>query len=730
VKPSYQEMGLTPEEYRRIRELLGRRPNFTETGIFAVMWSEHCSYKHSKKLLRLFPTTGPQVLQGPGENAGVVDIGDGWAVAFKMESHNHPSAVEPFQGAATGVGGIVRDIFTMGARPVALLDSLRFGRLDSARARYLFNKVVEGISWYGNCLGIPTVGGETVFDDAYAENPLVNVFCAGLLRHEDLARGVARGVGNPVMVVGARTGRDGIHGATFASEELSETSASRRPAVQVGDPFMEKLLLEACLELIHGEHILGIQDMGAAGLTSSAVEMASRAQNGLDLDVSLVPRREPGMTPYEVLLSESQERMLLVPSPGSEAKVQEVFERWGLMAVTVGRVTDDGIFRVRDGKEVVAEIPVKALTDLCPVYNPPETRPAYLDKVNGQIPAFPEPRDYGKSLLSLLADPNLAAKEWIYRQYDHQVQVNTVTGPGSDAAVLRIKGTAKALALTVDCNGRYTYLDPYTGGAQAVAEAARNLAVTGAKPLAITDCLNFGSPEKPEVYWQMSQAVAGMSRACRVLGTPVVGGNVSLYNESEGRPVFPTPVVGMVGLLEDAGKRVPMGLKRPGSSLCLLGDSPGYLGGSRYLYQVLGREAGPPPPVNLEAEAALIRLLLQGRAENLFLSAHDLGEGGLACALAESALAGKMGLEVELFGEARADALLFGEDQGRALVEVKEADLPRLKELGDALGVPCRRIGLSGGEKVIIKQNGKIIIELLLDLLAHAYREAIPCLMD
>ncbi|MHB0871779.1 MAG: phosphoribosylformylglycinamidine synthase subunit PurL, partial [Chloroflexota bacterium] len=547
-----EEVALTPEEYDLIVAKLGREPNMVELGMFGAMWSEHCGYKNSRPVLRLFPTEGPRVLQGPGENAGAVDIGDGLAVVFKIESHNHPSAVEPYQGAATGVGGIVRDIFTMGARPIALLDSLRFGPPTERRNQYLVSGVVGGIAGYGNCLGVPTVAGEIYFEDSYSGNPLVNAMCVGLVRADQIVRATASGAGNPVILVGADTGRDGIHGATFASVELNERSEERRPAVQVGNPFLEKLLIEACLELLKTDYVVGMQDLGAAGLTSSAVEMAGRGGCGIDIDLLNVSRREKGMTPYELMLSESQERMLVVARKGCEGKVQQLFARWGLHSDLIGLVTDDGLVRVREGDQVVAEIPARLLTDETPVYHREGVRPAWIEEAHRFDPAsLPLKVDYSQTLLDLLASPNLCSRRPIYQQYDHMVQTNTMVLPGeADAAVLRVKGTRKGIAVTTDGNGRYCQLEPRWGGMIAVAEAARNLVCTGAEPLAVTDCLNYGNPEKPEVFYTFRESVAGMAEACTALGTPVISGNVSLYNENNGSAIFPTPVVGMVGLLE------------------------------------------------------------------------------------------------------------------------------------------------------------------------------------
>ncbi|MGB9886177.1 MAG: phosphoribosylformylglycinamidine synthase subunit PurL [Moorellales bacterium] len=712
---AWREMGLNDEEYERICRLLGREPNYVELGMFAVMWSEHCGYKNSRPVLRQFPTRAPWVLQGPGENAGVVDIGDGLAVAFKMESHNHPSAVEPFQGAATGVGGIVRDIFAMGARPIALLDSLRFGELTSPRNRYLFSGVVAGIAWYGNCIGVPTVGGEVYFDDCYSGNPLVNVMCVGLLPRDRMQRGAAAGPGNAVMLVGARTGRDGIHGATFASEELSEASEQRRPSVQVGDPFKEKLLIEACLELVQKDLLVGIQDLGAAGITGATSETAARAGTGMELDLDRVPLRETGMTPYEIMISESQERMLVVPRPGREAEVRAVLEKWGLEASVIGRVTADGILRVRHRGEIVAEVPVAALTEECPVYYPPSRVPDYLVELwEREAEPVPEPEDYQAVFARLLASPTIASKQWVYQQYDHMVQINTVVPPSLGAAVLRVKGTTKGLALTTDGNGRYCYLDPYRGGAIAVAEAARNAACVGAKPLAITDCLNFGNPQKPEIFWQFTQAVTGMAEACRVLGIPVVSGNVSFYNETNGVAVYPTPVVGLVGLLEDLEKRVLPGWRREGEVIALVGPPAQDLNGSEYLWLCHRRLGVSAPALDLDLEARLIRFLLSAAGEGLLSSAHDCSEGGLAVTLAECCLAGALGARAELSPENRPDVLLFGESQGRVVVSFPEAKRQRVEELAASLSLPLAVLGRAGGERLTVGIGGQTCLDVSL----------------
>ena len=686
--------GLTREEYARIQGILGREPNFTELGIFSVMWSEHCSYKNSKPELRKFPTTGDRVLVKAGEeNAGVIDIGDGWAVAFKMESHNHPSAVEPFQGAATGVGGIIRDIFTMGARPVFSLNSLRFGPLSDAANRRLFSGVVSGIAHYGNCIGIPTIGGEVYFDESYAGNPLVNVFCLGILRHEQIARGAATGIGNPVFYVGAETGRDGLAGAAFASRDLTEESKEDRPAVQVGDPFREKLLLEACLELLASGCVAGIQDMGAAGLTCSTCETASRGGTGVEIDLSLVPKRETSMTPYEILLSESQERMLVIVKKGQEPRVKEIFEKWDLPYAQVGEVKDDGSMRVKLNGTTVAEIPARALADEAPIYHrqAAERRPpAPLDI--GSLPR----RDVMASLTTLLADPSIASKRWVWRQYDHMVRLGGAVLPGSDAAVFLVREAGKILAATSDCNGIYCRQDPREGAKIAVAEAARNLACSGAVPLAVTDNLNFGNPHKPENFLQLREAVEGLAEACRAFNTPVTGGNVSLYNESPAGAIDPTPTVGMVGLIEDPKHITTQFFKQPGDAILLIGELGAELGASHFLKVIHGRKEGAPPTLDFEKEKqahdavrALIRM-------GLVQSAHDCSEGGLAVALAEACLSGRQafGAEVE-FGETglRPEVLLFNETQSRILVSVEKQNAGAALALLKLREVPARRLG-------------------------------------
>jgi len=725
----WREMGLSESEYELIKEILQREPNEVELGMFGVMWSEHCSYKNSRNVLKQFPTEAPWVLQGPGENAGVIDIGDGQAVAFKIESHNHPSAIEPYQGAATGVGGIIRDVFTMGARPIASLNSLRFGSLKSKKTQYLFSGVVSGIAGYGNCMGIPTVAGEVYFHPSYEDNCLVNAMSVGLMNHEDLAKGFANGPGNPVFIVGARTGRDGIHGATFASEELSEASEERRPAVQVGDPFMEKLLMEACLEVIKTGYVVGMQDMGAAGITSSACEMASRAGTGIEMDLAKVPRREEGMNAYEILLSESQERMLVVVQKGKEKEVHSIFAKWGLEAIVVGQVTADGMMMIKEGEEIVAQIPAEALTESCPRYDRESKEPEYLAQAQGyDLASLPEMEDYGKVLLTLLGTPTIASKEWVYSQYDYMVGTNTVVPPGSDAAVLRIKGHNKGIAMKVDGNSRYVYLDPYRGGKIVVAEAARNLVCSGAKPLAITDCLNFGNPEKPEIFWQFKQAVAGMSEACRVLETPVVGGNVSLYNETKGEAIYPTPVVGIVGLVEDLAHVTTLGFKQEEDIIILLGITKDELGASTYLSVIHGLEAGKTPEIDLEFEKQVQQATLELIKKGLVVSAHDCSEGGLAVALAECCMQGKIGADVALTESIRPSSILFGESQSRIVISINKSKIDSVLQQLKKLQVPYKVLGSVGGDSLNIAGSGwKVNVEVA--EMEEKYREAIACLM-
>lgn len=727
----YKQMGVSDSEYELICGFLGRKPNYTEIGVFSVMWSEHCAYKNSKPLLRRFPTSGPRVLMGPGEGAGIVDIGDNQAVVFKIESHNHPSAVEPYQGAATGVGGIIRDIFSMGARPVALLNSLRFGKLESERVKYLFEHVVSGIAGYGNCIGIPTVGGEVVFDESYDGNPLVNAMCVGLIDHDKIQRGVAKGVGNPVFYVGPPTGRDGIHGATFASEELTEESEAKRTAVQVGDPFMEKLVMEACLELIDTGIVLGIQDMGAAGLTCSSAEMASKAGNGLELYLDQVPQREEGMTPYEMMLSESQERMLFVVEPKDEAQALEIFERWGVICAKVGKVTDDGRLKLFHHGEVVGDMPVTALVDECPVYEKPSAVPAYYEQNAGiDTLRYPEVSDLNLALEQILASPSVASKAWVYNQYDYMVRTSTAVRPGSDAAVVTVQDTRKALAMTTDCNGRFVYLDPEVGGKIAVSEAARNIVCSGAEPLAITDNLNFGSPEKPDIFWQMERAVDGMAEACRVLDAPVIGGNVSLYNENLQGAIYPTPVVGMVGLVHDTDHITTQGFKNEGDVIVLLGDTRGELGGSEFQAVVHGVTEGRPPVLDLQVEKQLLDAVLSAIQGGLVRSAHDLSEGGLAAALAESCISGGIGAKIELDSALRADLALFSESQSRIVLSAAPAQAEQLLDHLASRGVPVQRIGVVEGSALKVSVNGASAIDRPVKELARVWEDAIPCRMQ
>ncbi|MBI4321679.1 MAG: phosphoribosylformylglycinamidine synthase subunit PurL [Chloroflexi bacterium] len=715
------EVALTREEYDLIVQKLGREPTPVELGMFGAMWSEHCGYKNSKLLLGLFPTQSERVLQGPGENAGAVDIGDGLAVVMKIESHNHPSAIEPYQGAATGVGGIVRDIFTMGARPIALLDSLRFGPLNQPRNRYLTAGVVAGIGDYGNCIGVPTVGGEAFFAESYSGNPLVNAMCVGTIEASKLITAKATGAGNPLVLVGADTGRDGIHGATFASVELNEKSEERRPAVQVGNPFLEKLLIEACLELLDTDYIVGMQDLGAAGITSSIVESASKGDAGVDVDVAKVSRREEGMTPYEVVLSESQERMLVVVKKGCEDRVKAIFDRWELHSDVIGVVTDDGLVRVREGGSIVAEIPAKILTEP-PLYRREAVRPQYLESAWGFDPEqLPEPANVGDVLLRLLGSLNIASKEWVYRQYDHTVQTNTLLAPGEgDAAVLRVKGTNKAIALATDCNARVCYLDPYQGGAIAVSEAARNVVCVGAEPLALTNCLNFGNPEKPDIFYQLDQAVRGMADACRQLGTPVISGNVSLYNETNGEAVYPTPVIGMLGLIEDVESRCSMGFKSEGDVVALLGNATGAgLGGSEYLQVVHGRVTGRPPGIDLEFEKRLQSCCLAAIRSGLLESAHDCSLGGLAVALAICCIAGGIGARTDQssFGQRGSD-FLFGEGQSRIVVSLKRERIAKFEEFAREFGVPLHLLGVVEGDRLVIGES----IDLPVDEMAGVWK--------
>lgn len=718
------EHGLTEDEYGMILNFLRRTPTFTELGIFSVMWSEHCSYKNSIAVIKTLPRSGGKLLVSAGEeNAGLVDIGNGLAVAFKIESHNHPSAVEPYQGAATGVGGIMRDIFTMGARPIAALNSLRFGLPDNEKTRSLLKGVVKGIGDYGNSFGVPTVGGEVYFDQCYQENPLVNAMSVGIVKHGEWASAVASGVGNPVMIVGSSTGRDGIHGATFASEEISEQSEAKRPSVQVGDPFTEKLLLEATLEAIKSGHVVGIQDMGAAGITCSTSEMSAKGKSGMKINLDKVPARESGMSAYELMLSESQERMLVVVRRGYEQETQAIFEKWDLHAEIIGEVTDTGNIEVsKDGKRV-ANIPAESLVlgGGAPVYLRETKEPEYLKSVRDfDLSNLPRRKSSNESLLLLLNSPNIASKEWIYHQYDSQVRTNNLVLAGADAAVILVKESDKALSLTTDCNSRYVYLNPKRGGMIAVAEAARNVVCTGAQPLAITNCLNFGNPYKPEVYWQFSEAVIGIGEACRTFNTPVTGGNVSFYNESPAGPVFPTPVIGMLGLINDLKDVTTSAFKDSGDVIVLLGTNSGHLGGSEYLYMLHGLIVGDAPDMDLNLELRLHRVCLSAIRKGYIKSAHDCSEGGLAITLAESCIQGMVGASIDRLGgidQTFPDSLLFGEDQSRIVVTCQERDFIQVLDIAEANGIKASRIGVVGGDELNIGS----LISLSLNALKDEY---------
>lgn len=719
--------GLNEEEYEKIKSILGREPNYTELGIFSVMWSEHCSYKNSIAQLKTLPRDGEALLAKAGEeNAGAVDIGDGLAVIFKIESHNHPSAVEPYQGAATGVGGILRDIFTMGARPIAALNSLRFGSPENPRVRYLVDGVVRGIGDYGNSFGVPTVGGEVYFDECYTGNPLVNAMAVGIVKADGIASAVAKGVGNPIMIVGSKTGRDGIHGATFASEELSEKSEAKRPSVQIGDPFTEKLLVEATLEIIEKDLIVGIQDMGAAGLTCSSTEMSAKGECGIEINIDKVPVREEKMIPYEILLSESQERMLVCVKEGMESKVTEVFDKWGLDSVIIGKVTDDGMMTVKLNGEVVSQIPSfdLVLGGGAPVYIREQKRPGYMDEiVKINLENYSLDRDWNETLITMLSSPNICHKHWVFDQYDSTVRTNTSVGPGSDAAVLRLRKTNKALAMTTDCNSRYCYVNPRQGARTAVAEAARNIVCSGGKPLAITNCLNFGNPYKPEVYYGFAEAVAGMGEACRVFNTPVTGGNVSFYNEDPERAVFPTPTIGMIGLIEDTAHITTQWFKNNGDDILLIGQSKNELGASEYLHTIYHQTKGDIPEIDLEFEKKLQETLLEAIKAGEIVSAHDCSEGGLAIALAEGCITNRekqIGATVEIKDDLRTDALLFGESQSRVLLSVQPQKTAELIKRFESAGIPVAKIGQVGGDSFKINS----LIDKKLDQLNSAYFDA------
>lgn len=745
-----REHGLSDEEYAKCREVLGREPNYTELGIFSAMWSEHCSYKSSKVHLKRLPTTGPRVVVGPGENAGVIDIDDGEVAVFKMESHNHPSFIEPVQGAATGVGGILRDIFTMGARPIASLNSLRFGAVDAPRMKYLIGGVVHGISMYGNSMGVPTVGGEVTFHPCYNGNILVNAFNVGVAKRDRIFLGKAEGPGNPVIYFGSRTGRDGIHGATMASDVFDSEKEARRPTVQVGDPFTEKLLLEACLELMREDYLVGIQDMGAAGLTCSTMEMAGRAGTGVVIDLAKVPRRESGMTPYEVMLSESQERMLMVVRAGYEEEALRIIRKWDLEGEVIGRVTGDGYARIMEGGTLVAEVPAAPLSEASPLYNRPMLQPAgHRERARLDPRSVPQPSDLGSVLDRLLSSPNICSREWIYRQYDHTVRASTVVRPGSDAAVVRLFGHGlsggapeKALAIATDCNPRFCSIDPYLGAAHAVAESARNVACSGARPLAATDCLNFGNPENPEIMWQFARAVEGIGEACRRLGTPIVSGNVSLYNETDGRAINPTPTIGMVGLMRDARLAVTSWFKEAGDLIVLLGETREEMGASEYLALIHGREEGAPPGLDFRLEMAVQETAIRAIEAGIVRSAHDCSEGGLAVALAESCICGTegsgagallAGATVDLTGGIREDALLFGESASRILLTVREKDLRAFEEISREVKAPARVIGRVSGAgaqaSLTIRSSGALLLTRKVDDLHRMWHSVLPGLM-
>ncbi len=736
-----QGLGLTLDEYHRIVQRLGREPSYTELGLFSALWSEHCAYKHSRVFLGRLPTRAPHVLQGPGENAGAVDIGDGWAVVFKMESHNHPSFIEPFQGAATGVGGILRDIFTMGARPIAILDSLRFGDPGDPKTKALIQGVVSGISWYGNCFGCPTVGGEIAFAPEYAGNPLVNVMCVGLVRADGIFRARAEGVGNPVFYVGNKTGRDGIHGATMASATFDDEAEAKRPTVQVGDPFTEKLLLEACLEAMATGAVVGIQDMGAAGLACCTSEMPARSGTGMEVELSAVPQREEDMSPYELLLSESQERMLLVGARGREEELRRVFAKWELDALKIGEVTGGADLVVRHRGEEVAHVPVDALTE-APTYEKPYAPPPWLAERQAFDPlSLPQPTDHGETLVRLLGSPGIASKEWAYRQYDQQVGINTLVLPGSDAAVLRIKGTRRAIAVSTDGNGRQVFLDPRRGAAMAVCEAARNVSCAGGRPLGVTDCMNFGSPERPEILWQFAEAIDGIAEACRALEVPVVGGNVSFYNETVqargatppsdspgGTAILPTPIIGVVGVLEDAARLGTQWFKAAGHRIALLGPDAVSLGGSEYLWTLYRRLAGRLAPLDLEVERRVQSAVRAAVGAGLVTAAHDCAEGGLAVALAEGCVTGvraggaAVGCEVTVERGRRLDETLYGEGPSRVVVAVEPARQREFEALMAESAIPWRWIGTTGGERLGVTAAGQVVIDVPVDRLEHAWR--------
>lgn len=740
IKPEvYKEMGLNDAEYKAITETLGRHPTYTEVGMYAVMWSEHCGYKYSRPILRLFKKYR-EAIDGAGlENAGIIDIGDGLGIAMKIESHNHPSAVEPFQSAATGVGGMLRDIFTMGARPIACLNSLRFGPLDDARNRYLFEQAVAGIGFYGNVVGVPTVGGEVYFDECYSGNCLVNAMALGVIRHDSVAYARADGPGNPVLIIGSHTGRDGIHGATFASVELSEESESKKSNVQMGDPFAESALIEATLEALETGYVVGIQDMGAAGITCSTCETSAKSDTGIRIDIRKVPVRETGMTPYEIMLSESQERMLAIVEKGKEDEIIAIFKKWEVPVEIIGEVTDDELVHVYDGDELVAQVPSKSLADDAPTYDLEGREPDYLAGLNNyDLSRLAEPDDYNDVLMRLLEVPSIASKQWVYEQFDHTALGNTVVLPGSDAAVLRIRGLKKGIAVVTDCNGRYCYLDPFAGAQIAIAEAARNLACSGARPVGATDCLNFGNPEKPDGFWQFKRAVEGLAEACEFFDAPIVSGNVSLYNETPQMAIYPTPTIGMLGIIEDVNKRCSSEFKAAGDIVVLLsgvrfdeGESLPVceresLGGSEYLNTIHGIVAGRPPALDMDREKRVHKALIKAISQGLIKSAHDCSDGGLAVALAESCIAGGLGADITISANCGPSAALFAETQSRVIVSVAAENLGLLREIVDECRVECTVMGTTGGEVMKITINDVEVVNVGVEELDLRWRNAIP----
>ena len=720
-----KSMGLSYTEYEYAIQILDRRPNFIELGVISAMWSEHCSYKSSKIHLKKLPSKGEYVVQGPGENAGIIEIDGDLCACFKVESHNHPSYIEPYQGAATGVGGILRDIFTMGARPVAALNSLRFGLLEDQKSRSLVKGVVDGIADYGNCFGVPTIGGEASFNKCYSKNPLVNAFALGLVKKDRIFKAIAKGYGNPIIYVGAKTGRDGIHGATMASESFSENTEHKRPHVQIGDPFKEKLLLEACLELMQKDYIVGIQDMGAAGLTSSSFEMAANSDSGLLLELDKVPVREDDMTPYEIMLSESQERMLIVAKNGFEEEVKKIFDKWDLDAEVIGHVTEDKLIRLNWNKSEVASLPINSIIENAPVYERNIKQPVYIDDVMSKTLDINQPKDLDKVLLGLLSSPNISSKSWIYTQYDHMVRTNTIILPGSDASMIRIKGSNKGIAISSDCNSRYCYLDPYMGSVHAVVESARNVAVSGARPKAITDCLNFGNPENEEVMWQFVKSIDGIRDACNYLKTPVVSGNVSFYNVTDGKDIYPTPVIMMVGVIDDVNKKIESFFKKSGSKVILLGENGSEIDGSEYLYTVFDIEAGKPPNINLQREKDIIDFMVEAASCGLVLSAHDISEGGLAVALVEMSVRNNIGADIVIDSDIRDDLLLFSEVQGRVILEVDIKNIDKFEKLIRKTNIPYSYIGDTCKDILHIANKGEKIINLEVSYAKKIYNNSL-----